>query len=131
MDGRSLLKLYNDPKAGTHYSLPLINVWGPKAVHSYAVVTKDWKYIYWPYAEGELEATDELYHLSKDRLELYNVIHDTDAKPALAAMRKTYDAAVAAWKKEVVPYHGYQQYGTIFDRHVKWADKRKAFLRRK
>ena len=26
MDGRSLLKLYNDPKAETHYSLPLINV---------------------------------------------------------------------------------------------------------
>ena len=101
MDGRSLLKLYTDPEAETHAALPLINVWqGPKAVHSYAVVTKDWKYIYWPYAEGELEATDELYHLAKDRLELHNVIHESDAKAALTKMREAYDAAVASWKKQ-------------------------------
>ena len=80
MDGRSLLKLYTDPEAETHAALPLINVWGPKAVHSYAVVTKDWKYIYWPYAEGELEAADELYHLAEDRLELNNVLRDSDAR---------------------------------------------------
>ena len=47
---------------------------------------------------------------------------------ALAEMRKTYDAAVTAWKKESVPYHSYKQYGTIFDRHVKWAEKREVFL---
>tara|TARA_B100000401_G_scaffold437343_1_gene382715 strand:- start:1137 stop:2642 length:1506 start_codon:yes stop_codon:yes gene_type:complete len=128
MDGRSLLKLYNDPKSETHQSLPLINVWGPKAVHSYAVVTKDWKYIYWPYAEDELEAADELYHLAEDRLELNNVLRDSDAREALVEMRKTYDAAVTAWKKESVPYHSYKQYGTIFDRHVKWAEKREVFL---
>ena len=128
MDGRSLLKLYTDPEAETHAALPLINVWGPKAVHSYAVVTKDWKYIYWPYAEGELEATDELYHLAKDRLELHNVIHESDAKAALTKMREAYDAAVASWKKQSVPYHGYSHYGIIFDRTVKWADKREAFL---
>ena len=127
MDGRSLLKLYNDPKSETHQSLPLINVWGPKAVHSYAVVTKDWKYIYWPYAEGELEAADELYHLAEDRLELNNVLRDSDAREALAEMRKTYDAAVTAWKKESVPYHSYKQYGTIFDRHVKWAKNVRCF----
>ena len=103
-------------------------MWGPKAVHSYAVVTKDWKYIYWPYAEGELESADELYHLAEDRLELNNVLRDSDAREALAEMRKTYDAAVAAWKKESVPYHSYKQYGTIFDRHVKWAEKREVFL---
>ena len=43
-------------------------------------------------------------------------------------MRKAYDAAVASWKKQSVPYHGYSQYGIIFDRTVKWADKREAFL---
>ena len=128
MDGRSLLKLYSNPKAETHAALPLINVWGPKAVHSYAVVTKDWKYIYWPYAEGELEAAEELYHLTKDRLELHNVVNDTNTKAALAEMRRSYDAAVAAWKKQSVPYHGYSQYGIIFDRTVNWADKREAFL---
>jgi len=131
MDGKSLLKLYNDPKAQTHQSLPLTNVWGPKAVHSFSLVTKDWKYIYWPYAEDELEATDELYHLAKDRLELRNVVGDTDAKEALSKMRQAYDEAVNHWKKNSVPYHGYAQYGAIFDRNVKWADKREAFLRGK
>jgi len=130
MDGRSLMKLYNNPKAETHQSLPLINVWGPKAAHSFAVVTKDWKYVYWPYAKGDLEAADELYHLDEDRLETRNLLRDTDSREALTAMRKTYDAAVASWKKESVQHHGYSQYGTIFDRTVKWADKRKAFLRK-
>ncbi len=128
MDGRSLVKLYNNPKAETHQSLPLINVWGPKAAHSFAVVTKDWKYIYWPYAEGKLKAADELYHLTQDRSELHNVISDSDAKEALKAMRQTYDTAVTQWKKETVPYHGYSKYGIIFDRKIKWPAKRKAFL---
>jgi hypothetical protein len=44
-------------------------------------------------------------------------------------MRQTYDQAVNHWKKNSVPYHGYSQYGAIFDRKVKWADKREAFLR--
>ena len=92
---------------------------------------RDWKYIYWPYAEGELEATDELYHLAKDRLELRNVVGDTDAKEALSKMRQAYDEAVNHWKKNSVPYHGYVQYGAIFDRNVKWADKREVFLRGK
>ena len=131
MDGRSLVKLYNNPKAQTHKSLPLINVWGPKAAHSFAVVTKDWKYIHWPYAEGKLEAADELYHLTKDRSELKNVIADSDAKEALKTMRQTYDAAIAKWKKETVPYHGYTPYGKIFDRNIKWIDKRKAFPKTK
>jgi hypothetical protein len=42
-------------------------------------------------------------------------------------MRQTYDQAVNHWKKNSVPYHGYIQYGTIFDRNVKWGDKREAF----
>ena len=85
--------------------------------------------MYWPYAEGDLEATDELYHLAKDRLELSNVIGDSDAKEALQAMRQTYDQAVNHWKNNSVPYHGYSQYGAIFNRSVKWSDKREAFLR--
>ena len=68
-----------------------------------------------------------LYHLSKDRLELYNVIEDSDSEEALARMRQTYDQAVNHWKKNSVPYHGYVQYGTIFDRNVKWTEKREAF----
>ena len=59
------------------------------------------------------------------------MVGDTDAKDALSQMRQTYDEAVNHWKKNSVPYHGYAQYGTIFDRNVKWADKREVFLRGK
>ena len=46
MDGRSLLPLLDHPGTEVHKSLPLINVWGPSAVHSLAEVTKEWKFIY-------------------------------------------------------------------------------------
>jgi len=64
-------------------------------------------------------------------LELRNVVGDTDAKEALSKMRQAYDEAVNHWKKNSVPYHGYVQYGAIFDRNVKWADKREVLLRGK
>ena len=47
MDGRSLLPLYDDPKTKIRDSLLLINVWGPRAVYSLSVVTRDWKFIFW------------------------------------------------------------------------------------
>jgi len=72
LDGRSLLPLYNDPQKSIHESLPLINVWGPEKVHSMSVVTKDWKYIYWPYGADGFEPVEELYHTAKDPLELTN-----------------------------------------------------------
>ncbi|NNM31388.1 MAG: sulfatase, partial [Akkermansiaceae bacterium] len=95
MDGRSLLPLYDDPKAETHQWLPLINVWGPREVHSLGVVTKDLKYIYWPWAEGEFEAAEELYHLGEDPLELTNQAASASYAGALEKMRARYDRLVA------------------------------------
>jgi len=34
------------------------------------------------------------------------------------------DVAVGQWKKQAVLHHGYQRYGTIFDREVEWEKKR-------
>lgn len=124
VDGRSLMTLYDDPHAQIHESLPLMNVWGPKQVHSLAVVTSDWKYVYWPYADGDFEATEELYHLTSDRLELHNAAADTNQSQSLQRMRTLYDAAVAHWKKHAVSYHGYVPFGTVFDRHIGWDDKK-------
>jgi len=123
MDGNSLLSLYDDPTSTTHESLPLINVWGPEKVHSLAVVTKDWKYIYWPYAEGEFMATEELYHLAVDPLEVTNLLNDETAEGTLAELRETYDHRVQHWKDNAVKYHNYKPLGMLFDRHVKWSEK--------
>jgi len=120
IDGRSLLPLYDDPQSETHESLPLINVWGPEQVHSLAVVTKDWKYIYWPYAGKGFTATEEIYHTAEDPLELVN--RATDPAPA-KTLRQRYDATVADWKASAVDYHGYSRFGILFNRQLDWSTK--------
>lgn len=116
IDGESLLPLYDDPGTSIHEQLPLINVWGPKAAHSLGVVTRDWKFIYWPYAEGGMEATEELFFIGEDPLELENLIANPAHSSQLEQMRKRYDAELGAWQKRAVPYHNYQPFGSTFQR---------------
>ena len=130
LDGQSLLPLYQDPDAAIHDSLPLINVWGPKEVRSLGVVTKNWKYIFWYYAEGDFQPTEELYDMSGDRLELKNVAADAAQTASLEEMRNVYDRHVAAWKVLAVPYNNYQKYATIFDRKIPWVHKRPLLSRK-
>lgn len=122
-DGRSLLRLLDQPAAEIHKSLPLINVWGPATAHSLAVVTKDWKYIYWPHEDKQMKATEELFHTSSDPLELKTLVAGESNQADLEKMRKIYDSAVIQWKQEAVSYHGYQPFGIIFDRNVSWTEK--------
>lgn len=131
LDGHSLLPLYDDPDASIRDWSPLINVWGPEAVYSFSVVTRDWKYVFWPYAEGDFVPTEELYWTAKDPLELTNLAADAIHREALAEMRSKYDEAVACWKQQAVPYHRYDAFGTWFDRHVPWGEKRDLLKREK
>lgn len=116
MDGRNLMTLYDDPAGTIHESLPLINVWGPEKAHSLAVVTRDWKYIYWPYDDGDFEPTEELYDTKNDPLELTNVAAVGSLAADLVRMRGVYDSCVDDWKKSAVPYHNYQPFGEVFTR---------------
>jgi arylsulfatase A-like enzyme len=118
MDGKNLMTLYDDPAAEIHDSLPLINVWGPQPVHSLAVVTKDSKYIYWPYDQGDFKPTEELYDLRSDRLELTNLVNVPTSAGKLNEMRTIYDQWVADWKQSAVPYHRYQPFAEFFQRSV-------------
>jgi len=123
LDGQSLVPLYDDPTAAIHDSLPLINVWGPKKVHSLGVVTKDRKYIFWNYAEGDFQPTEELYDLVNDPHELKNLASDASQDAPLKKLQELYDRHVAAWKVLAVPYNDYQKYAIIFDRTIPWAGK--------
>ena len=117
IDGKSLLPLYDNPDAETHTQLPLINVWGPKAVQSLGVVTKDWKYIYWPYDESDgFRKTEEMYHLAKDPYELTNLIANPEHEIMLKELRQKYDSEVIDWKDKAVPFNNYQPYGEWFER---------------
>jgi len=118
MDGVCLLPLLDDPTTAVRETAALINVWGPQSVQSYGVVTRDYKYLYWPYEAGELEPTEELYHLAKDPHELTNLAPLKGKE--LKQMRAVYDDAVESWKRDSVDYNGYEQYGDIFDRSIPW-----------
>jgi len=134
MDGADLMQLYGNPKESIHKSLALINVYnqsGPPITHAMAVVTKEMKYIYWGYAAEGFSATEELYHLGKDPLELTNQAGNPEYEHAMQQMRKAYDGQLARWKAEAVPYNNYQPYGTIFDRDAAWAEKELLYPKRK
>lgn len=116
MDGKSLLPLLDDPQKRIHDSLTLINVWGPKEVHSLSVVTQDWKYVLWNYSEKGFEPAEELFHLRRDPLELVNEAANPEYREAMDSMRGLYDAAVDTWEAEAVPYHDYQRFADVFRR---------------
>lgn len=120
IDGKNLMPLYDDHTSAVHQSLPLINVWGQRPTHSLSVVTRDWKYIYWPYAAEGFEPTEELYHIAKDPLELKNLADENQSQPDLARMRQLYDTTHEHWKQQRVGYHGYSTYDIAFDRSQKW-----------
>lgn len=123
MDGRSLVSLYDNPLSEIHQSLSLINAWGPLSAQSLSVVTKDWKYIYWPYGADDLKPTEEMYHLKEDRLELVNRAVKNQHPEVLKEMRGIYDGAVRSWRKEAVDYNKYEAYGDYYDRSIPWEKK--------
>lgn len=122
MDGRSLLPLLDDPASNLRESLLLINVWGDAPTHSLAVVTEDYKYIHWPYAQ-QMEPREELYHLAQDRHEMKNLARSSQHGDALRRMRELHDEALSKWKSECVQTGGYSQYAAIFNRSLSWEGK--------
>lgn len=116
IDGRSLTTLVGNPEAAIHTALPLINVWGPRPVHSLAIVTRDWKYIYWPYNGQGYHPVEELYHTAVDPLELENQLANPNAESTLRQLRRRYDEQVTTWQQNAVAYHNYQPFGSTFTR---------------
>ncbi len=96
---------------------------GPSEAHSLGVITKDFKYIFWNYGANGFEPTEEIFHISKDRLELKNEIENPEYKKSLNEMRKHYDQAVSKWKNEAVKFNDYERFATIFDRNTSWSEK--------
>jgi arylsulfatase A-like enzyme len=64
--GVSLLPLLDEPNKEVRAQLTLMNCWGPAAAQSMAVVTRDWKYIYWYYGAGGMSPTEELFDMRTD-----------------------------------------------------------------
>ncbi len=114
IDGVSLLPLLGDRMREVRYSLPLINVWGPRPTHCLAVVTRFGKFVHWPYAGEGMLRVEEVFDLVADPLEMTNC---AESRPELLRqLRHDFDGIVDEWKRKAVPYHGYAKYGDWFAR---------------
>ena len=122
IDGKSLLPLLANPTGKVRDFLPLFNFWGIASAQSMAVVTPDWKYIYWYYGEG-MKPTEELFNLSSDRYEMTNSVADATHAKTLAVLRGYYDRQLADIERGLAPKHGYENYPTVFSRTIPWEQK--------
>lgn len=123
IDGKSLLPLLTHPAGRVRDWLPLFNFWGAASAQSMAVVSRDWKYIYWYYAGEGMKPTEELFHLAQDRIEMVNTAGNSPSPAELAAARHAYDAELAAMKASVFKGQGYAPYPVLFDRSTPWEKK--------
>ena len=117
-DGKSLMPTLKNPKVQSRESLPIIQVWGPKATHSLTVLDKQYKYIYWYYEDEEnnIHPTEELFDITNDAYEMENLANNPTYKGQLERMRKLYDKQLQHWEEEGVKYNGYEKYSTLFAR---------------
>lgn len=123
IDGKNLLPLLTNPAGRIRDWLPLFNFWGAESAQSMAVVSPEWKYIFWYYAGRGMTPTEELFHLAQDRIEMLNLANDPRRAAELAAARNAYDAELAALKAKVVKGHGHEPYPVLFDRTAGWEKK--------
>ena len=70
-----------------------------------------------------MQATEELYDLQNDSLEMFNQITDPKVAADLDSLRQIYDREIAGLEKNSrSPY--YAKYSTLFDRSSSWGIKR-------
>jgi len=124
MDGVSLRPLVEHKKSKVRNDLALINVWGTPQIYSLSIVTQQYKYIYW-YFGDKMKPKEELYDVLHDKNELNDISSLPEYAGVMKDMRRRYDKRLAIWKKENVHRNYYNEFSTIFDRHISWEQKNK------
>jgi arylsulfatase A-like enzyme len=127
MDGENLIPLIKNENGIKRETVSLLNMWGNDEIQEMAIVSKDWKYIYWQYADARMQPTEELFYIGKDRLEMENQVNNRTYSNALCKMQKEYDRQLKHIEKNVVDYHDYKKYSLLFDRDAN-AETKKPFL---
>ncbi len=129
MDGKSFLPVVNQPDTSIHPFVPVMNMWGSAPIHTLAVITKDYKYIYWPYEGNGMKATEELFNISADPYELEEIIQNKNSAQIASQLRQYYDEQVQHIKKEGVNYNHYGWYKIYFDRNIPWNEKEPVIMK--
>lgn len=126
MDGVSLRGIVEAPESTkARESLALMNTFGNPHIQSLAIVTDEWKYIFWPYGE-KIDPAEELFS-ADDKLEMTNLVNDPKYAAVLEQLRNLYDKQVETIRAESVDRGGYPHMATIYDRSVSWEDKKGLF----
>ncbi|MGJ8744488.1 sulfatase family protein [Polaribacter sp.] len=117
-DGKSLKEVVENPSKQVRNSLPIVQVWGPKATHCLTVMDDQYKYVYWYYKDEEkgILPTEELFDIKNDPYEMKNLANQSDYSNQLKNMRALYDEQLHHWKNEGVKYNGYEKYESLFVR---------------
>lgn len=123
MDGKSLVKVVNNPAKSVRKALPLIQAWGTAPSFALTMVSEDYKYIYWPYAE-KTKASEELFFLKNDPNEMHNVFQNKEHKKGLKKLKKQYAIELKNWKDNAVKGANYQEFSVIFDPNSPWHKKK-------
>lgn len=124
MDGENLIPLINKENGIKRKSITLTNMWGNDEIQEMAVVTKDWKYIFWQYEDQRMQPVEELFHVGNDRLEMKNLATETQYAAQLKHMRKLYKKHYKTMVNDLAPYNNYQQYKIFFNPKSKAEDKK-------
>lgn len=123
MDGKSLVPVIDNPDIKVREALPLIQAWGTAPSIALTIVNEDYKYLYWPFAENT-EASEELFYLKEDPMEMQNVIYDQEHREELEKMRSFYDKALINWQHEAVKDANYREFAVLYNRMIPWERKK-------
>ena len=117
-DGKSLRPIVENTSEQVRSSLPIVQVWGPKATHCLTVMDDQYKYVYWYFEDDKqgIKPTEELFDIVNDPYEMVNIATKTEYQQQMDKMRKLYDKQLDHWKNEGVKYNGYEGYPTTFKR---------------
>lgn len=124
MDGENLIPLIEKESGIKRDHIALTNMWGNDEIQALSVVTEDYKYIYWQYTDDRMQPTEELFHISKDKLEMHNLAKDEGYKSELANMRKLYDERYKRLVKDGMKANDYEKYTVLFDRKAPESQKK-------
>ncbi len=123
VNGMSLIPLLSNPNHHVREFLPLFNFWGIPSAQSMAIVTPEWKYIYWFYGGDGMQPTDELFQLTTDRIEMHNVIANEKYSAPLKDLQRAYDQELQKIGPSLKPNLGYEPYSILFNRQTSWEQK--------
>lgn len=115
MDGENLIPLIGKENGIKRKSITLTNMWGNDEIQEMAVVTKDWKYIFWQYEDQRMKPTEELFNVGNDSLEMVNLAGNARYKKKLNSMQKQYKKQYKTMVRNLASYNNYQKYKTLFN----------------